>query len=144
MNNGQFARFKYFAAASCVGAAIDFLLILYLTESVGLPGWQAIGLSMLVSASVVYVIHEFVTFRDPAKSNLNRARWTKFVIWSLAVYGIRVGVYGLLMRLAVVHMVAVAVAILSTAILNFVVSDTFIFGKGDKLDANHRYRRSRL
>ncbi|MCB1473773.1 MAG: GtrA family protein [Rhodobiaceae bacterium] len=123
-------QFGYFAAASGIGATIDFVLILYLTIQIGLSGWQAIGISMLVSASVVYFIHEHVTFHDPVESRSSGRRWFAFLVWSVGIYVVRVAVFSILIFAGAPHVLSVAAAIVSTALLNFMVSQGAIFVRG--------------
>lgn len=115
-----------FAGASSVGAGIDFVLILALTAA-GLAAWAAVALSMCVSASVVYLIHETVTFRDPARGGRDARRWSAFLGWTVVVYATRVAAYYALTAFGVPHVAAVALALVSTLLLNFTVSQRRIF-----------------
>lgn len=115
-----------FAGASGIGAGIDFVLILGLTH-VGIATWLAVALAMCVSASVVYLIHETVTFRDPGRGGHDRRRWATFLGWTVVVYLTRVAAYYGLVALGVAHVPAVALALVSTLLLNFTVSQRRIF-----------------
>lgn len=123
---GQLRRLALFASGSGLGAGIDFVLILALTAA-GLPAWAAVAAAMCVSASVVYAWHERITFADPARGGLQSRRWGTFLGWTLVVYGVRVAAYYALIALGVAHVWAVGLALVSTLLLNFGVSQARIF-----------------
>lgn len=123
-------RFLTFGMVSAVGTVIDLIIVLTLIKFFGIPEWQALALSMLVSATVVYIGHELVTFDDAGTTSLRKRRWLSFAITAFAIYGFRVMVFGLLVSLGMPRMPALLVALVSSIIVNFTISRFAIFKPG--------------
>jgi putative flippase GtrA len=123
----RFSRIAPFLSVSAVGAGIDFVIVYTLVEAFGLAGWISFAISMLISASVTYGLHEHFTFKDPQKSALNKARWGRFVVWSFVIYVVRVIIFSILARFSVGTVAALIIAICATAVLNYIVSQAAIF-----------------
>lgn len=119
-------RFFIFGIGSTVGALIDFTLSLLLLK-LGLSGWLALALSMLVSANVVYAIHQKVTFADLDSADLHAGRLTAFVLNTALVYLFRLALFELLRLLGLAVAVALCIALVASVGLNFAVSRILIF-----------------
>lgn len=119
-------HFLLFSLGSIVGAAIDFsigLLLMWL----GLPGWLALAGAMVISANVVYVIHQKITFADLKSSDLDTGRLTVFLTNTALIYICRVVLLEVLLRFDWAPAAALAIALVASVIVNFVVSRLFIF-----------------
>ncbi len=120
-------RLSLFASGSVIGAVIDYVVTLALSRWANLDPAVALGLSMIISASVVFRFHSRITF-DEANDNLLR-RYVLFMGWSMLVFFLRAlllkaGLYAGL-PLAIALLVAIGVA----SIVNFTVSSAVIFAK---------------
>ena len=119
-------RFFLFTLGSIVGAAIDFTIGLLLMWA-ELPGWLALALAMSVSATVVYIIHQKITFSDLRSRELHSGRLTAFLVNTVVIYALRVIVLEGLQLLGWVPSAALATALLASVALNFAISRLFIF-----------------
>lgn len=119
-------HFILFGLGSVAGAAIDFTIGLLLI-SLGLPGWLALACAMVVSANVVYVIHQKITFADLKSSDLNAGRLTAFLTNTVLIYVFRVVLLEVLLRFDWAPAAALAIALVASVVVNFVVSRLYIF-----------------
>lgn len=121
-------RVALFGFGSTVGALID-LCAGVLLLALGLPGWLVLALTMCVSASVVYAIHQKITFADLA-NELNAGRLSQFLLATAGIYVIRVSVFTLLGHVGVPETLAFLAAIVSSFLVNFTISRFLIFAIG--------------
>jgi putative flippase GtrA len=120
-------RYSLFAGGSAIGAAIDYVLTLAASDFVNLKPTIALGLAMIISASIIFFFHDRITFHD-ARDNV-RHRYFLFMLWSCLIFLIRslllkVGLYAGL-PLAMALLLAIGLA----SMINFVVSSAVIFAK---------------
>lgn len=119
-------HFILFSLGSIAGAVIDFVVGLSLIW-MGLSGWLALACAMFISANVVYVIHQKITFADLRSSDLNAKRLTVFLTNTALIYVFRVALLEALMHFGWRPAAALAVALVASVVVNFVVSRLFIF-----------------
>jgi putative flippase GtrA len=119
-------RFFIFSVGSSIGALIDFGLALLLLQK-GLDGWMALAIAMSVSASVVYVIHQKVTFGDLHSHKLHAGRLAAFLASTAMIYFFRLTLFEILRRFGTVLALALGVALVASIAVNFIVSRTLIF-----------------
>jgi len=118
-------RLLFFAFGSLLGAGIDFFLgYFFLTK--GIEGAAAIGLSMCLSAVVVYFYHEFFTYNS-ASSKIDKVRLTAFLFSTLLIYLSRVAVFYSLLFVGFVEVIALALALVSSLFINYLISTKLIF-----------------
>ena len=122
-------RLLLFGMGSTIGAAIDFCIALVLLR-IGCPGWLALALAMCVSASVVYHIHQRVTFADIDLGELSLRRLTLFLLSTFFVYGLRMLVFEGLRYSGGGEVLALSVALVSSLVVSFGVSRYYIFQSG--------------
>jgi putative flippase GtrA len=120
-------RYSLFAGGSAIGAAIDYSLTLAASVLVNLRPTIALGLAMIISASIIFFFHDRITFHD-ARDNV-RHRFFLFMLWACLIFLVRalllrVGLYAGL-PLAVALLLAIGLA----SVINFAVSSAVIFGK---------------
>jgi len=120
-------RYSLFAGGSAIGAAIDYSLTLAASVLVNLRPTIALGLAMIISASITFFFHDRITFHD-ARDNV-RHRFFLFMLWACLIFLIRalllrVGLYAGL-PLAVALLLAIGLA----SVINVAVSSAVIFGK---------------
>jgi putative flippase GtrA len=120
-------RYSLFAGGSAIGAAIDYALTLAASDFVNFKPTIALGLAMIISASIIFFFHDRITFHD-ARDNA-RHRFFLFMLWACLIFLIRalllrVGLYAGL-PLAVALLLAIGLA----SVINFAVSSAVIFGK---------------
>ena len=108
-------RLFVFAVGSLVGAGIDFLLGYRLLLN-GVEGALAIGLSMSLSAVVVYFYHEFFTYKSVA-SKTDKGRLSVFLLSTFLIYLSRVSVFYLLLFVGLMEVIALAVALVSSLVI---------------------------
>lgn len=119
-------RFFVFGLGSVAGAVVDFsfgLLLIWM----GMPGWLALACAMTVSANLVYVIHQKITFSDLGSSDLHRGRLTVFLLNTALIYVCRVILLEGLLMLGWLPAVALAVALVASVVVNFIISRLYIF-----------------
>jgi len=119
-------RYSLFAGGSAIGAAIDYSLTLAASVLVNLRPTIALGLAMIISASIVFVFHDRITFR--ARDNV-RHRFFLFMLWSCLIFLIR----ALLLKVGLYAGLPIAAALLLAiglaSVINFAVSSAVIFAK---------------
>ncbi len=120
-------RLILFGLGSIVGACIDFAIGYYLL-SLGAKGWLALGLGMSVSVTVVYAIHQKLTFADIESHELNARRFLLFAINTATVFSLRVVVFELLIYFGLGLSISLALALTSSLVVNFAISRNIIFG----------------
>lgn len=120
-------RYSLFAGGSAIGAAIDYAVTLAASTFLNLEPNIALGLAMLISASITFFFHDRVTFRD-ARDTM-RHRFFLFMLWSCFVFLIRTLLLysGLCAGLPLA--VALLLAIGLASIINFAMSSAVIFAK---------------
>jgi putative flippase GtrA len=121
-------RFLLFGIGSTVGAAIDFTIGLVLL-GIGLPAWLALGLAMTVSANIVYVLHQKVTFGDLHSRDLHAGRLAAFLTSTLLVYLFRLAAFEGLKAIGWTDAMALAAALVASLSINFAVSRSLIFSR---------------
>ena len=123
-------RYIVFGGGSLLGACIDYVGTLALNEALEIAPWIALGLAMFLSATVVFVYHERVTFR------MGGGRWhrryLRFLLLAIGIFILRAGVLNFLVSDNLSVPFAVAVAILLISVVNFVASSALIFLKDEK------------
>lgn len=119
-------RLVIFGLGSCLGAAIDFVLGLTLIRF-GVPGSLALALTMCVSATVVYAVHQRVTFADIGPARLSSRRLALFLVNTAMIYIFRVMVFSTLSLAGLTYAPALGLAIVSSLLVNFTVSRLVIF-----------------
>ncbi|MDH6234957.1 putative flippase GtrA [Mesorhizobium soli] len=120
-------RFSIFAGGSTIGAAIDYVVTLAATSWLKLDPALALGLAMIISASVVFFFHDRVTFRG-ATSNVVR-RYVMFMGWSGLIYILRAFLLKAFLYIGLPLALALLVAIGLASIINFAISSAVIFAK---------------
>lgn len=120
-------RFSLFASGSAIGAAIDYVVTLVATSWIKLDPAFALGLAMIISASVVFFFHDHITFQG-AKSNLVR-RYAMFMGWSGLIYILRAFLLKAFLYTGLPLALALLVAIGLASIINFAISSAVIFAK---------------
>lgn len=119
-------RFFIFGIGSTVGALIDFALSLVLLQA-GVSSWLALALSMLVSANVVYAIHQKVTFSDLSSGDLHAGRLAAFILNTVVIYFFRLALFELLLLAGLAVALALCIALIASVVINFAVSRILIF-----------------
>ncbi|PZM09988.1 GtrA family protein [Rhizobium tubonense] len=117
-------RYSLFAGGSAIGATIDYTITLITSDLADLPPTIALGLAMILSASVTFFFHDRITF--PERVSV-RHRFFLFMLWSGLVFVMRtlllkMGLYAGL-PLAAALLLAIGLA----SMINFVVSSAVIF-----------------
>lgn len=120
-------RFSLFASGSTIGAAIDYVVTLTATDWLGLDPAYALGLAMIISASVVFLFHVRITF-DGANSNLMR-RYALFMGWSGLIFMLRAFLLKAILYTGLPLALALLMAIGLASIINFAISSAVIFAK---------------
>jgi putative flippase GtrA len=120
-------RYSLFAGGSAIGAAIDYSVTLAASVLVNLRPTIALGLAMIISASIIFFFHDRITFHD-ARHNVGH-RFFLFMLWACLIFLIRAlllkaGLYAGL-PLAVALLLAIGMA----SVINFAVSSAVIFAK---------------
>lgn len=120
-------RFSLFASGSTIGAAIDYAVTLTATSWLGLDPAFALGLAMIISASVVFLFHIRVTFTE-ASGNLLR-RYVLFMGWSGLIFMLRAFLLKAILYTGLPLALALLMAIGLASIINFAISSAVIFAK---------------
>ena len=121
-------RFLTFSAVSALGAAIDLILgVTFL--GLGLSSWAALALAMPVSATLVYALHQKITFGDLHSRDLNRGRLVTFLASTAAIYVFRVVVFEFLRGWGAPDVAALCVALVASVAVNYTVSRVVIFAR---------------
>ncbi|MEM5471343.1 GtrA family protein [Hoeflea sp. AS60] len=120
-------RLSLFASGSVIGAVIDYVVTLALSRWANLDPAVALGLSMIISASVVFRFHSRITF-DEANDDLLR-RYVLFMGWSTLVFFLRALLLKASLYVGLPLALALLVAIGVASIINFTVSSAVIFAK---------------
>lgn len=123
-------RYVVFGGGSLLGAVIDYAGTLALNGVLDMAPWIALGLVMFLSATVVFVYHERITFR------MDSAGWPRrygrFMLLAIVIFLLRAGVLALLVHYNISVSLAVAAAILLISVVNFAASSALVFLKGEK------------
>lgn len=127
---GSLKQYGIFAGGSGIGAVIDYVVTLLAVRWLSLWPEAALGLAMLISATVVFFWHDHVTFAAARKPRRMR-RYVRFMVWSAVVFGIRAVLLAVLRVLGVALPLALGAAILIASVINYVISDRAIFGRQD-------------
>ena len=120
-------RISLFASGSVIGAAIDYLATLILSHWMMLDPALALGLSMIISATVVFLFHRRITFHE-SRDRLLR-RYVLFMGWSGLVFILRALLLKAFLYAGLPLAVALLVAIGLVSIINFAMSSAVIFAK---------------
>lgn len=126
---GFLKRFGLFAGGSALGALVDYLATLALTQLFGISPAFALGLAMLLSATGVFFWHEHVTFGVAGRLGQGR-RYLVFMVWSGAVFLLRAGILLVLQKLGLALPVALGGAIVIASLINYLLSAYAIFRPG--------------
>lgn len=121
-------NFLVFSGGSVVGAIIDYVVTLGAHGLLDTPPSLALSLSMVISASVVFLYHDRITFRTSGAGWLKR--YVKFMMLAAIVLALRVVILELLIAAALPVFIAVAVAIVVVSVANFAASSMLVFMKG--------------
>jgi len=122
----QLRRYGMFAGGSALGAGVDYAVTLAATRLLGLAPELALGLAMLISATIVFFWHEHVTFGAAGQPGLRR-RYLRFMAWSGLVFGLRAAILRGLIVLGLPLSLALAVAIGVVSVINYLISSRAIF-----------------
>lgn len=120
-------RFSVFSSGSAVGAAIDYVVTLAASGWLGWDPAYALALAMIVSASVVFLFHNSITFRH-SQGNLMR-RYVLFMGWSGLILVLRAFLLKASLYAGLPLAAALLVAIGLASIVNFAISSVVIFAK---------------
>jgi len=120
-------RMSLFASGSIIGAAIDYVATLAISRGANLDPAFALGLSMFISASVVYGFHSRITFEDAKDKQLRR--YVMFMGWSALVFIVRALLLKASLYAGLPLAAALLVAIGVASIVNFTASSAVIFAK---------------
>ncbi len=120
-------RFSLFSSGSAIGAVIDYVVTLTASSWLAWEPAYALGLAMIISASIVFVFHNCITFRD-AKGNLMR-RYALFMGWSGLIFILRAFLLKTTLDAGLPLAAALVVAIGLASIINFAISLVMIFAK---------------
>ncbi|EFO29977.1 conserved hypothetical protein [Roseibium sp. TrichSKD4] len=111
---------------SLVGALIDFPIVSGML-ALGQGSLLAFAVAMCVSGSVVYVFHQKLTFSDQSGPQFSRKRLAQFLGNTLVVFLFRVAVFEAVSLTGLQQEICVALAIVSSFFLNYLVSRFWIF-----------------
>ncbi len=120
-------RLSLFASGSVIGAVIDYVMTLGLSQWMKLDPAIALALAMIISASVVFCFHSRITF-DEANDDLFR-RYALFMGWSALIYGLRALLLKAFLYAGLPLSAALLIAIGLVAIINYAMSSAVIFAK---------------
>jgi putative flippase GtrA len=120
-------RYSLFAGGSAMGAAIDYSLTLAASVLVNLGPTIALGLAMIVSASIIIFFHDRITFHD-VRDNV-RDRFFLFMLWACLIFLMRTLLLKVSPSAGLPLAVAVILAIGLASVINFSVSSPAIFAK---------------
>jgi len=120
-------RLSLFASGSVIGAVIDYVMTLGLSQGMNLDPAIALALAMIISASVVFRFHSRITFHE-ANDDLLR-RYILFMGWSALIFGLRALLLKAFLYAGLTLAVALLVAIGLVAIINYAMSSAVIFAK---------------
>ena len=120
-------RLSLFASGSVIGAVIDYVMTLGLSQWMKLDPAIALALAMIISASVVFRFHSRITFHE-ANDDLLR-RYILFMGWSALVFLLRALLLKAFLYAGLPLAAALLVAIGLAAIINFSMSSAVIFAK---------------
>ncbi|WP_139052277.1 GtrA family protein [Roseibium sp. TrichSKD4] len=119
-------RIVIFGMISLVGALIDFPIVSGML-ALGQGSLLAFAVAMCVSGSVVYVFHQKLTFSDQSGPQFSRKRLAQFLGNTLVVFLFRVAVFEAVSLTGLQQEICVALAIVSSFFLNYLVSRFWIF-----------------
>lgn len=120
-------RIATFGMISVLGALIDFALTWALVQIAGIGGTIALGLSMIASGTIVYALHQKLTFSDLTGQALHARRWRNFLATTILVYLLRAALLALLTRAGAAFEIALASALVLSFVLNYMVSRFLVF-----------------
>ena len=120
-------RLSLFASGSVIGAVIDYVVTLGLSQWLKLDPAIALALSMIISASVVFRFHSRITF-DEANDNLLK-RYVMFMAWSALIFFLRAVLLKAFLYSGLPLAIALLGAIGLVSIINFAMSSAVIFAK---------------
>lgn len=120
-------RLSLFASGSVIGAVIDYVMTLGLSQWMKLDPAIALALAMIISASVVFCFHSRITF-DEANDDLFR-RYALFMGWSALIYGLRALLLKAFLYAGLPLSAALLIAIGLVAVINYAMSSAVIFAK---------------
>lgn len=118
-------KIAVFASGSVAGAMIDYLATLAISNYLAVSPVVSLAISMIISASAVFLFHEFITFSPPPHSR--RRRYLAFMSLAAIIFAIRSGVLQLLIWTGVPVWLALLLAIGSASAVNFLTSKKIIF-----------------
>jgi putative flippase GtrA len=119
-------RYSLFAGGSAIGATIDYAVTLTASDLANLPPPLALGLAMILSASVIFLYHDRITFR--ARVGV-RHRFLLFMLWSGLIFLIRTLVLKMGLYVGLPLSAALLLAIGLASMINFAMSSAVIFAK---------------
>ena len=120
-------RLSLFASGSVIGAVIDYVMTLVLSQWMKLDPAIALALAMIISASVVFCFHSRITF-DEANDDLFR-RYALFMGWSALIYGLRALLLKAFLYAGLPLSAALLIAIGLVAVKNYAMSSAVIYAK---------------
>ena len=120
-------KMSLFASGSVIGATIDYLATLAINHWLDLDPSLALGLSMIISATVVFAFHRRITFHEASDALLRR--YLMFMAWSGLVFLIRALLLEASLYAGLPLAVALLVAIGLASVINFAMSSAVIFAK---------------
>lgn len=125
----MFQRLPVFLIGSLVGAIIDYCVTLVLHSWLHVPAALGLALAMVISASVVFLFHQRITF---ATNGATGGRtYMMFMGWSVVVYVLRAGILLLLEWVGLPLELALLLAIGIASLINYTVSALRIFNNDE-------------
>ena len=128
---GGVKRFAFFGMVSTLGALIDFAIGWSLIRA-GFAPALALACAMCVSATLVYVIHQRLTFADLGGRELAWRRLAAFIASTMMIYLFRLALYNGLTALGGAPAPSLAAALVLSVVINYSVSRIFIFAAGKR------------
>ncbi|WP_312414549.1 GtrA family protein [Shinella sp.] len=123
-------NFLVFSGGSVAGAIIDYVVTLCANGFLGTPPSVALSVSMVLSASIVFLYHDRITFRTSGAGWMKR--YVKFMMLAAVILALRVVILELLIAARLPVFIAAAVAIVVVSVANFAASSMLVFMKGRK------------
>lgn len=123
---GGVRRFVFFGMVSTLGALIDFAIGWSLIRAGFAPAIALAG-AMCVSATLLYVIHQRLTFADIGGRELAWKRLAAFIGSTVMIYLFRLALYSGLTALGGAPAPSLAAALVLSVVINYSVSRIFIF-----------------
>lgn len=120
-------RFLKWSAVGTVGAGVDYAVLIFLVEAVGLHPFISQGISFSVAVLNNYLWNRTWTFGDIPRRPV-AAQFPRFLLVSVAGLGIRTIIFVILFQvLGIWYIFATAVAIVVVLTWNFLVNLAWTF-----------------